>query len=90
MPRTASRLTLELIDVRVERLQDISEEDAIAEGVEIGRLDQVIFGGPPGIANYQLLWESINGHGSWDANPWVWVLSFRVHNCNIDDFPSLR
>ena len=56
----ASRLTLEITGVRVERLQAISEEDARAEGVKA----------IPG------MWESINGAGSWDANPWVWVIEF--------------
>lgn len=72
MPRWASRLTLELTGVRVERLQDITEADAIAEGVT----------SPPGWANvpgFAVLWNSINaarGYG-WDANPWVWVVEFR-------------
>lgn len=88
MPRTASRLTLELAAVRVERLHDISEADAKAEGVLpffelydcIGR-DQVLPGGTrcsekPYRASYEMLWEQINGAGSWLANPWVWVESF--------------
>ena len=62
MPRWASRITLEVTGVRVERLQDINEEDALAEGVEHA---------------FRSLWESINGPGSWDANPWVWVVEFR-------------
>lgn len=74
MPRVASRITLELTDVRVERLQDISEADALAEGVVPGKyagLDRA------NARAYSDLWESINGAGSWDANPWVWCLSFR-------------
>lgn len=76
MPRWASRITLEITDVRVERLQDISPDDCIAEGAwpiahrELGR-------GHEAVATYQTLWESINGPGSWDANPWVWVVEFR-------------
>jgi hypothetical protein len=69
MPRWASRITLELMNVRVERLQDISEADAKAEGVE-----------PYGdcyCVPYRRLWESINGSDSWKANPWVWVVEFR-------------
>ncbi len=86
MPRWASRLTLEITAVRVERLQDISEADAIAEGVErVGdRFKQYMpmFDGSaynPALAksSYSQLWESINGPGSWAANPWVWVVSFR-------------
>lgn len=80
MPRAASRITLEITGVRVERLQDISENDAIAEGVSetgaliLGNKAQDV-SGP--IAEYAVLWESINGPGSWDANPWVWVVEFR-------------
>ena len=77
MPRWASRITLEITDIRVERLQDISEEDAQAEGVKlhteyipmkVGFNHRQAFGG---------LWESINGPGSWDANPWVWAIEFK-------------
>jgi hypothetical protein len=87
MPRWASRITLEITDVRVERLQDISEADAKAEGVEPLR------GGywrhyQPGWTQHQLsakgsfatLWDSINGPGSWEANPWVWAIEFRRVN----------
>ncbi|MCZ2075333.1 MAG: hypothetical protein LC130_10090 [Bryobacterales bacterium] len=74
MPRWASRTTLEITDVRVERVQDISEEDAWAEGVrpESGFA----------IAAYTKLWDKINakrGYG-WDLNPWVWVLEFKRLN----------
>ena len=82
MPRWASRITLEITSVRVERLQDISDADCVAEGC--GALASAI-GCPmtsaPGEtmprAMYRALWESINGPGSWDANPWVWVVEFR-------------
>jgi hypothetical protein len=100
MPRWASRITLEVTGVRVERLQDISEADAQAEGIE--RLPApVIDGGwsgpnrftlkgmgagacagnvswnePTATDLYRRLWEEINGPGSWDTNPWVWVVSF--------------
>lgn len=70
MPRRASRITLEIISVRVERLKDISVDDAYAEG--IGHL--------PGISaqeSYKMLWESINGKGSWALKPWVWVIEFK-------------
>ena len=92
MPRHCSRILLEITGVRVERLQDISEEYAKAEGVDM-------VGGPASVSpyrNYRIgqsgemslhcscarrsfmtLWESINGAGSWEANPCVWVVSFR-------------
>ena len=72
MRRWASRITLEITGVRVERLQDISEEDAIAEGVQCA-------GVPSSLTNrgaFAKLWESINGPDSWAANPWVWVVEF--------------
>jgi len=87
MPRAASRITLEITGVRVERLQDISEADALAEGVTpkwepgcSGRLMEAISGFMsfhPAASAYADLWEQINGPGSWDANPWVWVVEFK-------------
>jgi hypothetical protein len=94
MPRWASRITLEVTGVRVERLQAITEADAVAEGVECAVGRDV----PPGMSgvqpwrnylkaeewrssarsSYRSLWESINGPGSWAVNPWVWVVSFKV------------
>lgn len=88
MPRWASRINLEVTSVRVERLQDISESDCWAEGIEevmhdfddaaqidmANRLGCRIEDAKP---LYALLWEQINGKGSWDANPWVWVLDFK-------------
>lgn len=80
MPRIASRILLEVKNVRVERLQDISEEDAIAEGVD-GENEAAEIGcswyEKPKRA-YRRLWNSINGTGSWDLNPWVWVVEFKV------------
>ena len=73
MPRHASRITLEITGVRVERLQDISRGDAMAEGCPLPNMAQ----GDDPRKWYAELWESINGPGSWDANPWVWCLSFR-------------
>ena len=70
MPRHASRITLEVTGVRVERLQDISEADAIAEGVYT---DPAC----PAYDAYAQLWDEINGLGSWEANPWVWVVEFK-------------
>ncbi len=82
MPRWASRITLEVTGVRVERLNDISEEDAKAEGVTIkmdAHVAAEIAGKPwtPATMEYWHLWESINGKGSWALNPWVWVITFR-------------
>ena len=76
MPRWASRLTLEVTDVRVQRLQDISEEDARAEGVEPDR----DYWPDPARAHrvaFHWLWDSIHGEGAWESNPWVWALTFR-------------
>lgn len=78
MPRWASRLTLEITGIRVERVQEISEEDAKAEGVDWKMWEK---GGEPLQARspFRDLWDSINakrGFG-WDVNPWVWVVSFR-------------
>lgn len=75
MPRAASRITLEVTGVRVERLQDISEKDAWAEGCE--GYDDDVTGGKSGYSEFHDLWKSINGSGSWDANPWVWVVEFK-------------
>lgn len=74
MPRSASRILLEVTGVRVERLQDISEDDANAEGCNLPAIDQ---DWSQCRRWYRDLWEQINGPGSWDANPWVWVISFR-------------
>ena len=73
MPRWASRITLEITGVRVEQLNDCSDSDALAEGVD--RTNTSITGYAR--ERYQRLWESINGVGSWNANPWVWVVEFR-------------
>ncbi|CDL52071.1 Phage-related protein [Klebsiella pneumoniae ISC21] len=71
MPRTASRILLEITDVRVERLRSMSQDDARAEGV-------IAASGPmeAGLA-FRELWDSIYGEESWKANPWVWVIKFK-------------
>jgi hypothetical protein len=74
MPRWASRITLEVTGVRVERLQDISEADAHAEGIPGDLLHRAQGWSPRA---FQLLWELINGAESWNTNPWVWVVEFR-------------
>lgn len=71
MPRWASRTTLEINDVRVERLQDISDEDARAEGFGIG------WGPGCFYRTFNSLWDGVNGAGAWDANPWVWRIEFK-------------
>lgn len=76
MPRWASRILLEITAVRVERLQDISETDAEAEGIQEIVDAGVDHDGTPRDA-YRALWEQINGADSWSANPWVWVVEFK-------------
>ena len=84
MPRWASRILLEITDVRVERLNAISEEDARAEGIIDGGCLNCGEPEPCGCANpepdatdaFAYLWQSIYGQESWNANPWVWVISF--------------
>jgi hypothetical protein len=76
MPKEAARIFLKVTDVRVERLQDITEEDAIAEGMSKTLVDGVIFISAKG--NFHVLWDSLNikrGYG-WEVNPWVWVIEF--------------
>ena len=90
MPRWASRLTLIVTDVRVQRLQEISEDDARAEGVTphgggwtgYGRdADLWLSNAKDG---FRSLWNSIHGPGAWDANPWVAAISFETRRYNID------
>lgn len=93
MPRWASRILLEITAVRVERLNEISEADAMAEGITTiwpdgPRCDKgpnhytipignISYNAPTAAGVYSMLWEQINGDGSWAANPWVWVVEFR-------------
>lgn len=94
MPKAACRIFLEITDVRVERLQDISEEDCISEGilpVESFNSGEGKYTGqsfhnylPHGYSevgakdSFQSLWRSINGEESWNSNPWVWAISFKI------------
>lgn len=97
MPRWASRILLEVTEVRVQRLWEISEDDAIAEGVEAipytgpnaGPNRYSVGDSSVGWANfptareaYAHLWDQINGAGSWDANPWVWAVAFQGLNAS--------
>ncbi|EPP5809485.1 hypothetical protein ACUT0J_001830 [Vibrio vulnificus] len=88
MPRTASRLTLKVTDVRIERVQDISEEEAIKEG--INKHHQLpAFKSPIGYHTspayaYEELWNSI--YGNWDENPYIWVIEFEVIHQNVDEY----
>ncbi len=105
MPRWASRITLEITNVRAERLQDISEEDAWAEGCKRGELDDR---GNPFPAEeidpsgkfstgwdyardwFADLWDGINGPESWDQNNWVWVITFKPHFGNVNTMIERR
>ncbi|WP_148250538.1 hypothetical protein [Raoultella terrigena] len=88
MPRWASRILLEITDVRVERLNDISEQDSMSEGIDADRLaesqdnynciaDHNMTGRPTATGAFKYLWESIYGEESWKANSWVWVIEFK-------------
>lgn len=94
MPRWASRLTLYVTAVRVERLQDISEADARAEGAECDtdgwrdyQMPSTQCCADP-VSSYRTLWDSINGPGSWEQNPWVASYTFIVRLGNIDTLPA--
>lgn len=82
MPRWVCRILLEITAVRVERLQVITEQQALAEGIDLEG-EGVCYAGVAGTASdrpvhsFQLLWELINGAGSWASNPWVWVVEFK-------------
>lgn len=79
MPKWAARIWLEITGVRVERLQDISEADALAEGArfELASIDSVRIGATASfLSGFRNIWESTGG--DWDANPWVWAIDFKV------------
>lgn len=77
MPRYASRLTLRVIDVRCERLQQVDKQQAQKEGVHPTGCTKGFW-----VKSYQMLWDSI--YSNWDENPWVWVIEFEVIKSNID------
>lgn len=77
MPRWACRILLDVVDVRIERLNDISEADAMAEGAE-PLLVPPDGGGAPHVEGFRSLWDHINGkRAPWSSNPWVWVVTFK-------------
>jgi hypothetical protein len=92
MPKAAARLWLQITDVKVERLQDISVDDSISEGIEIDQQTPIgplykdyfqkkwkdVYANPQN--SFKSLWRNINGENSWDANPWVWVIKFKVRS----------
>lgn len=86
MPRWASRLTLRITDVRVQRLQDISADDVIDEGIEPDDSGDAAFESSVNRVVYADLWDRINGAGAWDINPWVWALTFEIIKQNVDDY----
>ncbi|EIC3155956.1 hypothetical protein K9015_003274 [Salmonella enterica] len=88
MPRWASRILLEITNVRVDRLNSISEQDALSEGIDRERLeesqgnydciaDHNMTGRPTATGAFKYLWESIYGEENWQVNPWVWVIEFK-------------
>lgn len=81
MPRWASRILLEIVSVRVEQLKDISESDARAEGVIIEECHMNGYCAgeflPPAVRAFRDLWQSLNGAGNWEANPFVWAIEFK-------------
>lgn len=77
LSRWAVRTRLEIVAIRAERLQDISEADALAEGITWNEINEVTRWCRTPVTVYKELWESINGDGSWDLNPWVWVITFK-------------
>ena len=96
MPRWASRLTLLVTDVRVQRLQEISDSDCRAEGLPMKEVAGVTCWSesqngpwtPSEALAFSHLWNSLHGPDAWHANPWVCALSFTVHRCNIDQMEA--
>jgi hypothetical protein len=83
MPRWASRITLEIVSVRVERLQEITEDDVVAEGIEFPCEEPETSEHPVGcVCEYRNLWDRINGNKHpWSSNPWVWRIEFKRKGC---------
>lgn len=93
MPRWASRLTLTVTDVRVQRLQEISEADATAEGL-VSAYDGWATDaggshwGNTAVNSYRVLWNDLHGPDAWDSNPWIAAISFTIHHVNIDQMEA--
>jgi hypothetical protein len=96
MPRSASRLTLKVTDVRVQRVGEISEDDAAAEGIDVWVAESLGQGCPPSRTATEVtygsraqafahLWDTIHGMDAFNANPWVAAVSFRAHHRNVDE-----
>lgn len=94
MPRAYSRITLEITDVRAERLQDISEADARNEGFPIDHLGNYYAPPPPEVDSWQgygraslfLYWSGLHGKEAFYSNPYLWAVSFKPHLINVDQF----
>lgn len=87
MPKIAARIWEEITNIKVERLQDITVEDCIAEGIKFDDDSGYFFAGDVAMAGdpincYENLWKSINGPDSWNINPWVWVVQTKVLSIN--------
>lgn len=100
MPRWASRLLLEITDISIERVQDISETDALASGLQVQSCDQGsqwffnpmsnmpsnVFHRDEWIGGFESYWDSLNGKLSFNENPWVWVIEFKaIEGVQADD-----
>lgn len=101
MPTWGSRSTAEITDVRVQRLHDMSEGDAAAEGVDLWvaeslgngcPVDRVVTEATHGsqVQAFAHLWDTINGTDAFNANPWVVALTFKTHHCNVDELLKQR
>lgn len=82
MPRWASRITLTVTDVRVQRVQEINEDDAAREGFPMPATEG--HGSLSPMTDFAEVWDDLHGHGSWASDPWVAAITFRVKRCNID------
>jgi hypothetical protein len=89
MPKFASRLTLAVTDVKVERVQDISQEDAMNEGAEFTPyMNSAYEADGDYITDFQNIWNTIHGPDAWQRNDWVEAVTFTVHNSNIERMPE--
>mgnify|MGYP006277385129 FL=1 len=84
MPRWASRITLEIVGAWLEPLHAISDENACREGVTMEQAEEFGHDRPQPTGVFRDLWEAERGPGSWERNPWVWVVEFKVILQNVD------